>query len=145
MDNKEAAKELFFQGWTQKRIAKALGVTEQTVSAWSNAGYWQKRRTEEALMKETASEGVWAIINHNQAIIQKLMKNELKDSLVGKGEIDALTKLFSVVKNQQTTWSHYVSICRELVDFIGVSDLELSKRMLEPTDEFLNQKRKDLT
>jgi transposase len=147
MENKEAARVLYFEGWSQVRIAQALGVAEKTVTDWKKKGYWEKKRAENAIAKDTAEELVLELINWNLNVLKKRKDEweaEGKLDLISKGDIDALSKLFSSIKGKEKTWTNYVTILREFVDFLQTVDLEMSKSLLDPVDEFLNQKRKEM-
>lgn len=144
MENKEAAQVLFNQGWKQNRIAKLLGVTEQTLTKWVNDGDWQKRRADQAMQEETSNEKIWKLIDHNLRILQTRIDGEWKEMLIPRGDIDALYKLRAAVKNEQKTWANYVSTSRELVEYIQSKDTDLARGLLNHIDDFLNQKRREL-
>lgn len=160
MDIQEAAKTLYFEGWEQTRIATTLKKTEQTISRWKRDGNWDRLRAEQNMQRETAEERVWRLINHQLHILDKMstIKKQtidsvtedteglatLSDALINKGDIDALQKLFTTVKGKQHTWTNYVSILREYMDYVQGRDLELAKALVDHVDEFLNQKRKEL-
>ena len=135
---------LFNQGWKQNRIAKLLGVTEQTLTKWVNDGDWQKRRADQAMQEETSNEKIWKLIDHNLRILQTMIDGEWKEKLVPRGDIDALYKLRAAVKNEQKTWANYVSTSRELVEYIQSKDTDLARGLLNHVDDFLNQKRREL-
>ena len=151
MTKKEAAKTLFFQGVKQGEISKLLTVAEQTVSRWKKNEAWAEKRATHVLAQETATESVWELINYQLKALRSL-KDQFEDevqkggkyTLIGKGEIDALQKLFAAVKGKQLTWTNYVQILREFVKYLQESNLDIAKRILDIVDEFLNQKRKDL-
>lgn len=160
MDAQEAAKALYFEGWEQQRIAKALKYSEQTISAWKKKGEWDRKRAEQNMARETAEERVWRIINFQLGILDRISDIKRKSiekvgdgedalqtlnaALIGKGDIDALQKLFTTVKSKQHTWTNYVSILREFMDYLQGVDLETAKELVDRVDEFLNQKRKEL-
>ena len=149
MEKHLAGKELFNAGWENKFIAKTLGVSEQTVSNWKKKYDWEKKRAESVLVKETAEETLWELINYQLTVLKEkkdemLSKPKGERNLIDKGDIDALSKMFSSVKVKELEWSKIVSLVRELIDFLRTEDLELAKKLTEHTTVFLRNKRKNL-
>jgi len=147
MEKQDAAKALFFEGASQKEIARLLKVAEKTVTKWKVDGDWEKKRTEHTLAQETANDNIWDIIQYQLSALQKkkeAYEQEGKGKLIDKGDIDALQKLYGMVKDKQQTWTSYISIIREFVNYVQTVDLDLAQRIINVSDEFLNQKRKDL-
>jgi len=149
MDNQKAAYILYKEDWTGKRIAAAFGVSEQTVVDWKKKGRWEEKKVTDTLARETAEDSLWELINYQLEELKKL-KNQWasegskKVHLIEKGDIDALTKMFSAVKGKQLEWSNYVKIAREIVDHLRSENSALAKSIVAYIDVFLNQKRKEL-
>lgn len=163
MEKQAAARILYNEGTQQKDIARILRVTEATVSKWAKDGAWREGRIANAIARESAEEGIWQLINYQieqlTAITQDWKKNAGKavknpdgsdggtyprNKLIDKGDIDALQKMFAAVKGKQQTWTHYVSVTRELMEHLQATDSELAKRLIEHIDQFLNDKRTKL-
>ncbi|WP_420582078.1 DUF1804 family protein [Reichenbachiella sp.] len=149
MEKHLAAQILYNEGTDQKQIAAVMEVSEQTVGTWKKKYDWDRKRVEHTLAKETAEESLWELINHQLEVLKyrkeenrKKPKDEWK--LIDKGDIDALSKMFSSVKGKQLEWSNYVKISRELLDFIQSDSLELAKALTGPLQNFLANKRKEL-
>jgi predicted transcriptional regulator len=150
MDKKDAAKILFMEGMAQKEIAKMIGTTEQSVTAWKKDGNWEELRTKRFVLEETNAEIIQELINYQLETL-KLKVDEWRDSgsgasrtMIGKGEIDALSKMYSAIKKKDVVWADYVRICRELMTFLSGKNQDLSKQLLDFIDEFLNEKRANL-
>ncbi len=143
MEARDAAKSLFLAGWEQNRIAKLLEVAPNSITAWKKAGAWEKKRTEQALAQETASERIWKLINHNLRVIEERTEQD-PDKLIERGDIDALYKLFAAVKTKEVAWGAYITTARELMEYVQQMQLDLAKQLDPLLDEFLKQKRKDL-
>lgn len=163
MEKQAAARILFNEGTAQKDIARILRVTEGTVSKWARDEDWRGSRIANAIARESAEEGIWHLINYQieqlTAITKEWKENAGKklknpdgsdggtyprNKLIDKGDIDALQKMFAAVKGKQQTWTHYVSVTRELMEHLQNSDSELAKRLIEHVDQFLNDKRQKL-
>lgn len=158
MENKEAAKILFFDGWPQNRIAEALKVSEKTISSWKQKEGWEEKRAKHHLMHETSAEKLMELINYQLEVLNRIRQlqeeqlrsgaittvKELASLLIPKGDIDALQKMFVAVKSKQQSWATYVSVIREFAEHLQATDLELAKGMLDAADEFLLNKKKEL-
>jgi hypothetical protein len=144
MQNKDIAKELFNAGWGQNRIAEALDVSEKTIGDWKKKGNWEQKRTEEALARETSEARLWKLINYQLKALEKKTEEWEHDAeyrLLDKGDIDALSKMYSSVKGKQHTWAQAVELITELTEFIEGKNLDLAKKLLPYTDEFLMNKK----
>ncbi|MGE0635997.1 MAG: hypothetical protein AB7G44_03410 [Bacteroidia bacterium] len=143
MNKQAAARDLFNLEWEQKDIAKVLKTTEKTISEWKKKGDWDKKRTEAAIHLATSEEALWELISYQLAVLKRKKDEWLKDEpdstkLIDKGDIDALQKMFSVVKKEQQTWTTYVTVLREFMDKLQSVDSNLAKKLVEPVDNFLN-------
>jgi predicted transcriptional regulator len=154
LDKKSAAQELFNVGWDQKRIAAILELSEQTISTWKNKHRWEEKRAKKNMAADVAEDTIWELINYQlKALKQQKDRYELlaesnkenKDlPMLDKGDIDALQKLWTTVKNKQLDWSVIVKNVHELAGYIAERDLELSKKLLSHCDDYLNYKRANL-
>lgn len=144
-----AGQSMFNEGIQGKEIARILGVSEQTVVTWKRKYDWEDQRRKKTLARETAEDAVWELINYQLDALKKIKEayrndNADKPKLLDKGDIDALTKMFSTIKGKQLEWSSYVKIIREFVDHIQAIDIELAKAIIDMSDAFLNKKRTEL-
>ena len=140
---------MFNDGISGKEIARILGVAEQTVVNWKKRYYWEEERRKKPLARDTAEDAVWELINYQLDALKKIkdaykLEKADKPKLIDKGDIDALTKMFSTIKGKQLEWSSYVKIVREFVEHIQAIDLELAKSIIDMSDAFLNKKRTEL-
>jgi predicted transcriptional regulator len=154
IDKKSAAQELFNAGWEQNRIASILNISEQSISAWKNKHNWEEKRAKKNMAADVAEDTIWELINYQlKALKQKKEQYELlaetnkenKDlPMLDKGDIDALQKLWTTVKNKQLDWSVIVNNIKDFVSYISERDLDLAKKILTHSDDYLNFKRKNL-
>lgn len=149
MTKRDAAKIMFLEGVSQGDIAQALATSENTVSRWKKQGGWEENRASRALYQETAVEKVWKLVNWNLSVLESRMEAMTREGdmqLIERGDIDALTKLFSAIKGKEKSWAHYVSTIREFLAYAQSVDLDVAKKILESniTDSFLNEKRQNM-
>jgi predicted transcriptional regulator len=154
IDKKSAAQELFNAGWDQNRIASILDVSEQSVSAWKQKHRWEEKRARKNMAADVAEDTIWELINYQLKALKQRKDNyeqlvetnkENKDlPMLDKGDIDALQKLWTTVKNKQLDWSVIVNNIKDFVGFISERDLELAKKIINHSDDYLNFKRKNL-
>jgi len=156
LDKHNAAKTLYFEGWSQKDIASTLRVTEKTVSAWKRKAKWDEERARDTQLRDTASDEIMKLINFQIRVLNRIKDTyeeqleeasdlkELNSMLIDKGQIDALYKMFAAVKGKEITWAAYVRISRELMQYVSSQDIALAKALHTHADDFLNMKRKDL-
>lgn len=147
MDKESAAYLLYQEGWDQKRIAKTVGVTEQTITGWKKKHDWKKKKAVNAIARETAEETLWELIHYQLGQLKKLKDEWQKGNearLIDKGDIDALQKMFAAVKGKPMEWSNYIKVVNEVGAFLQGQNLDLAKKVIDLLDQFLNNKRKEL-
>jgi hypothetical protein len=154
IDKKSAAQELYNAGWDQKRIAAILVISEQTISGWKQKHNWEEKRAKKNMAADVAEDTIWELINYQLMALkqrkdqyEELAKSnkENKDlPMLDKGDIDALQKLWTTVKNKQLDWAVIVNIVKDYVSYISERDLDLAKKILTHSDDYLNFKRKNL-
>lgn len=153
IDKKSAAQELFNAGWDQKKIASILELSEKTISEWKKKHRWEEKRAKKNMAQDVAEDHVWELINYQLAALKakkerfedQLNNKEIKDlPPLDKGDVDALQKLWTTVKNKQLDWSVIVNNIKDFVGFLSERDLKLAQDILNHTDDYLNFKRKNL-
>lgn len=146
---------MFNQGWQQKDIARALDVSEKSISSWATKGNWEEKRAKKNMSREVAEDDVWELINYQtralkmrkEVFIKKFEESKEEDKqlpLLDKGDIDALQKLFTTIKSKQLEWATVVNILKEFIDDVQMKDLELAKLLIPKADDYLNRKRGEL-
>lgn len=146
-EQREAAKELFMLSYEQNKIARIVDVTDATISKWVNEGLWREERAKKFSLNDSISNQVLELIDYQLAAIRSKVEEWKSNTdgkplpLIGKGEIDALSKMFSSVKQKDITWTHYVNVCRELADFVATKDPDFAKALMDFTDAFLMNKK----
>lgn len=157
LDIKHAAYLLKKEGYTVDEICKLLRRSQKTIYMWQKKYNWNAKCLREDLFKQTAEEDVQELISHNLKILKMIAEkknsvlkkrggnsvDDLQSSLISRGDIDALQKLFSTIKGKELTWSTMVKILREFMEHLEAENLELAKKVLPYSNEFLNVKRKE--
>lgn len=148
MDRQEAAYTLYEQGWDQKQIAAIFKVSEQTISSWATKGKWKGRRVVNGTAQATAEDSLRELIAYQLKALKLLTAKWLSEApdkprLIDKGEIDALTKMFSAVRGKELAWSGYVRVAREILECLRAESPALAKKAAPVIDLFLGEKRKE--
>jgi predicted transcriptional regulator len=155
MATKEAAVEILFkEGLEQKDISKILKLSEVTVSKIVTKGNLRRKRTMQSIAKKTSEDNALMALEHQSTIVrlmaeklrEELAENpsmdDLKAALIPKGEIDALQKLFTTIKGKELEWSNYVKIIREFIAWVRDRNPELAQQIIDPADDYINEKRR---
>jgi len=146
-EKKKYARQLYIEGLKQVQIARVLGVSPNTVWRWANddEDNWQDARIKRNMMDQTSEEAVRELIEY-QLMVLKNMKEEMIEKgelkLIPRGDIDGLQKLYTTIKRSEMKWTDLVKIIREFMDYVKGEDIDLAKRLVDLSNEFLNEKRK---
>jgi hypothetical protein len=158
MEKKDAAWLLFDSGRTQKDIAKVLQVQEHTVGRWKNKYGWDKKKEAKRRIRESIREDVFDLIQYQTRVL-KLKKRDWEKlvvkyeagecnvadlKIIQRGDIDALQKLFTTVKEKANIWSDYVQVISEFMKYMEEVDFNASKNLVDHTENFLNLKRENI-
>lgn len=148
MDKKDAAKQLYLESWDQARIAATLGITQNTVSKWKKKHDWDKEKIKKAAIAQESTDRVWAMIDYQTKALEAQKEEFLKKGeedgtykLIGRGNLDALQKLFSIVKTKETKWLDTIKVASEILEFVQSQNLKLAKSLSPLITEFIEEKR----
>ncbi len=157
MDKKAAAHILYDNGLDLGQIAKMLKTPKSTIARYSSDGKWKRERERKSLLQQTSQERIWALIEFQLQIIEKItLKHRevllsddldvagLQKLLISKGDIDALQKLHTTIRGKDITWDHMVKLFREFLEFMEKENLSIAKSIVPFTTDFLNYKREQL-
>lgn len=139
-----AAKDLYMCGWNQDRIAEALDCSTTTISKWVNENGWQKERIRKYDLVESNAARIMDLIDYQIEALKKITDTNRDNhnlKLLEKGDIDALSKLFSTIKGREIAWTMYVDVIRETLEYVSLKNPELARQLIPHTDAFLIFKR----
>jgi predicted transcriptional regulator len=144
MDKKESARQLFLDKYSQKDIARILDVSEQTISKWAKQEGWDDKRAEMLARNESIKDRILKLIDYQLRFMENWTElqeggEDLKP--LDKGQIDALSKLFSAIKGKEMEWAQVVAVQREFLEYLESRDISLAKQLIPHVDAYLNQKR----
>jgi predicted transcriptional regulator len=145
---KQIGKELFMSGIPANEIARILDVSPTTVSNWTTKEGWHEERSGKMAQKKTIQDHLLILIDYQLEALHQVTiecRKEDKLRLIEKGEIDALSKMFSVIKGKELQWSNVVDVIREFAEFVNRKDSDLAKAIVPFTDDFLLVKRDAMT
>ena len=148
MEKREAAKTLYLEGYTQKRIAIFFRLSEKTIGNWAKEGNWKEHRVKLEIFHNNSASNLMEIFEY-QVLCLKKKKDELLESggeltPFSSGDFDGLQKLYSTIKSNQKKWSDYVSVVKEFTEYVSQYDTTLAQSIIEQGDNFLNEKRKSI-
>jgi len=147
MDDRSAAKILFTGGANNKQIAKLLGRTEKTIAVWRKNDEWDRQRAASILREQTSKETVTELIAYQLDALKKIKDQYIQEGgtqLIARGDIDALQKLFTTVRDKEMEWGHIVKIMREFAEWLKIEDLPAAQEVVVHVDKYLNYKRKSM-
>ncbi len=149
----------------QNDIAEIVEVQPKTVTNWVKEGKWKEKLTEQLLRKETNEEATQKLITFNLRVldlirqqaeegIEELLSSkdtdkaskitQLQALLIERGDIDALQKLHTMIREKDIEWTQYVKILRLFMAELNEANPKLVKELTIYVNEFLSNKRKEL-
>ncbi|TKT89480.1 hypothetical protein [Dyadobacter frigoris] len=144
-EERSAAKDLFMLGRDQQYVARMLKISSATMSKWAKEGNWREERSTKFSLEESRADRMLGLIDYQIEALQATTERNRKEGetlkLLEKGDIDALSKLFATIKGKDLSWSQYVNVTRELIEYVSARDNDLAKLIVEHTDSFLMHKR----
>lgn len=144
---KDAAKALYFEGFTQTDIASLLKLAEKTVSGWKIKGGWERQRTEATLWEETNVMRIQRITGHNLRILNDMIEEQEASGefkLIDKGHFDAIAKAMSSIKRQEMKWTDKVVLMRRFVKWIAEHNRTHAENIQSYMNDWLNEERREL-
>lgn len=152
---KEAEKMFVAEGLGNKEIARKLGVSEKSVSAWinDNDGLWKKKRLADSISTDRRNENINEIIN--RLAQQKLDLLDLIDKALEKQDdeqVAELRKQASALDNSVAQWrkqredmnktnrvdfSIYIEVMDKILDAMQNADPDLYFRSLDFQEQHL--------
>ena len=147
MDDRFAAKILFDGGASNKDIAKLLGRTAKTIGVWREKDEWDRQRATTMLREQTSKETITEIIAYQLSALKKLKEGYEQEGgtkLIDKGDIDALQKLFTTIREKELEWGTIVKIMRGFLEWLKTEDLTAAQEIVGNVDMYLNHMRKNM-
>lgn len=138
-EKREYALLLFLRGYTQKEIAKKVGVTEKTIGTWKEKHNWEKNKAASFLSNKEQIIFFYDQINEINTFIRE--RDEGKRFATSK-EADALLKLTKAVKALEGDLglSEIIDVGQEFLTFLKPLDFEASQILMKYYDQFIQSK-----
>lgn len=146
LSREDAAKELFFSGFSQKKISEVLEVSEQTISRWAKKFAWDQERTKLASSKESIELRIFKLIEYQLWVLEQKAELAMHNGTptpIDKGEIDALSKLFASIKAKEISFGQKVQLISDFTEFINTEDPEIAKRIIKLSEQFIFKLKDD--
>ncbi len=146
MEKRDAGKALFLDGDALADIAEKLNVSVKTVERWSAAGNWAAKRVAHEVFSATIEERIIELIEWNLGVLSRRVKmyaNESAETLIDKEEIEALVRLYQVVKTPEQKYNEAIRLTRKALEYIQRENLEAAKPASTALAKMLDDIRQD--
>lgn len=139
-DKRDWAELLFSRTMmTQKEIAERVGVAEQTLGKWKDAGRWDELRTSFFITKGQELARIYQqIANLNTAIS---LRND-GERFASPREADTISKLASAAKSLESdlSISDIVDVFMEFTNWLRENDFNRAKDVSDLMDAYIKHK-----
>ena len=121
---------------SQKEVAERVGVTEKTISKWSNEGNWKALRQSMIITKEEQLRNFYAQLDE---LNTQIKKREEGKRFATNTESDTISKLSSAIRNMETETSvaDIVEVMRKFINHIKITDFDKAKELTLLADSFI--------
>ena len=146
LSKEDSAKELFFSGFSQKKISEILETSEQTISRWVKKYGWDQERIKLATSKESIELRIFKLIEYQLWVLEVKAEDAMahdRPTAIDKGEIDALSKLFASIKAKEISFAQKVKLIADFTEFINTEDPEIAKRIIKLSEQFIYKLKDD--
>lgn len=135
---KKCARELFMAHKSQRSIAEILDVSEQTISGWVTKEGWGEERAEATSLRKSISSRILKRIDYNLSVLEN---NQDKEGKIAddKGIIDALSKLFSGVKQREMTVQQQLMCLTNFLEYAQAYEFESAKKLVPIVQPYLEK------
>lgn len=135
-DRRDHAKLLFIhEQLSQKEIAARIGVSEVTVSKWSNSDNWEGHRVSITITKEEQLKNLYRqLAEMNRAIAERDGKKYANAS-----EADAISKLAGAIEKMESDVgiADIVSVAKKFLSWMRKFDLKKAQELTPLFDAFV--------
>ncbi len=145
-EKKNNALDLFIEyGFSKKKIAKFIGVSVQTISAWAEEDDWDETRAKRLKIEKNMKMRIHRLVDHTLEVFESEIqdqheKGEIKH--LDRGQIDGLSKLLSGIKTKEMSFNDSVKLLTDFAGFVNGFDNALAKLILPYTDSYISELRK---
>jgi transcriptional regulator with XRE-family HTH domain len=133
---KELAKLLFIhETLSQKEVAKRMGVSEQTISKWSQAEHWDQMRVSIMITREEQLRNLYRQLSE----INKAIAEREGQKYATSTEADTISKLATAIQKMETDVgiAEIVSVSKRFLTWIRKTDLVKAQEMIPYFDAFI--------
>lgn len=133
---KELAKLLFIhERLSQKEVASRMGVSEQTVSRWSQTENWDKLRVSITITREEQLRHLYRQISE----INKTISERDGQKYASSTEADTISKLSTAIRKMESDVgiSDIISVIKKFLTWIRKSDILKAQEMVPLFDAFI--------
>lgn len=146
MTKQELALTLFLKNTSIANIAQLLGVNERTVGRWKKEEKWEEARVKKTIDAQESAKRIWRLINYQTKALNVKIEDFEKAAQEGGNyetisskDIDALQKLYAIVKKKDIDFTVTLEIVRELSAFMQAQNLKLTKKVMPLIAAFIDE------
>lgn len=145
-EQRENAFDLFLNHeFSKNKIAKTIGVSVQTISAWADEDQWDETRERNRKVEKDMKVRIYKLVDHSlQVFEQEIEKQKRAGELkhLDKGQIDGLSKLLAGIKAKEISFGNAVKLLTDFIAYVNSQDVSLAKTIIPYVDGFIAVLRK---
>lgn len=145
-EQRDSALDLFVEhGFSKNKIAKTVGVSVQTISAWADEDGWDETRSKRLKVEKNMKLRIFNLIDHSLEVFEQEISKQKESAQLkhlDKGQIDGLSKLLAGIKAKELNFSDSVKLLSDLIDYINGQDNTLARKLVPFIDGFISEIRK---
>lgn len=137
---KATAKDLYMGGKSQKQIAKALSVSENTISKWAKEGKWEEIKISVYASRERLIGRTMFLIDYQITVMEREVEANIKADdykYLENSRIDALAKLMACMKLKEIAPADEIRVIDGFMADMQNNNLELAKLVIEHADIYI--------
>lgn len=145
-EQRDNALDLFVEhGFSKNKIAKTVGVSVQTISAWAEEDSWDETRSKRLKVEKNMKLRIFKLIDHSLEVFEQEITGQQEKGLLkhlDKGQIDGLSKLLAGIKARELNFSDSVKLFTDFMEYVNGQDNKLAKELIPYVDGFISELRK---
>lgn len=145
-EQRDSAFDLFLNHeFSKSKIAKTMGVSVQTISAWADEDQWDEIREKNRKIEKDIKGRVYKMIDHSLRVFEQEMDEQEKKGVLkhfDKGQIDGLSKLLAGIKSKEISFGNAVKLLTDFLTYLNTEDTVIAKRIIPHVDSFIATLRK---
>jgi predicted transcriptional regulator len=143
---KDNAFDLFLNhGFSKTKIAKIVGKSVQTISAWAEEDKWDETRERNQKIEKNMKARIYRLIDHSLQVFEQEIERQVEEGILkhlDKGHIDGLSKLLAGIKAKEISFGNAVKLLTDFIAYVNAQESHLAKTIIPFVDGFIGELRK---